>query len=157
MPQLEFSTYISQLFWFLISFGSFLIFNILYTTKKINFLFNNRNVSKSLSLNEILILEKQISNIENEISQIKKEVELKISLIIKNKTSILDEKRAYLDSEIISHYKIASERIKFNAKQYKDSIQVFSKDIINIVQDKVNLYININNVISDINDEKRFS
>ncbi|QED23765.1 ATP synthase subunit B family protein [Candidatus Deianiraea vastatrix] len=157
MPQLEFATYLSQAFWFLVSFGSLFAFNFLFTSKKISQIITARDVNKNTLFSKIAQLDKDIASVYSEISKVEKEMNLQIDNILSENSKVLEEKRAYIEKEISQYYTSSLSLLENAIKTYKADIKLLTQDVVSALSSKLHSSFGLNYIISNTENAKRLS
>lgn len=128
MPQLDFSLYISQIFWTIISFGVFYVSLKYFVLNKVEGIQVARSTKNQKMLDNISDMEQKLESIASEISEIKKLEIKKTEKIRSEMTSILHELRASLESE----YNTLKEE---KMSEYKQDIKDYSKSIASVAEE----------------------
>lgn len=141
MPQLEFSTWISQIFWLIIFFAMMYTLMTIFVVPRMQSIFARREqkIAGDLKRAEELRIEAEsILNDYNEQLQVTKQETEEIILNAKNNAlKIHDEKIAEFNEENIALTEIAIENIKKSKQEAMDNLDKIVSDIATDSIDKI--------------------
>lgn len=137
MPQLDFTFYISQAFWFFTSFSFVYIYFKFFANSKVNEIKNAKKSSTVNILQKISELEISIKNIKEQIINTKKKTEEGISILSARKNLQNLEMKALINNKISSLYSDSFDKIKSEVNDYSDVLQESLSKITKILSEKI--------------------
>lgn len=136
MPQLDLTFYISNVFWFLVSFSLIYTSISLFASKKIE-------VSIKERANNLLNLSEKINYCKTKseeiialIEKVKEDKKFQINALQKHTSSVLYEKRAQIESELSDYYEKTFDKSKLFIYDFKSKISSQEDDLSLIVKSK---------------------
>lgn len=121
MPQLDVTTYFSQIFWFLITFTLLFVFIKLFFTKRINFIFTERALLKQNIENKIVSLKKIVQKLHQEHADGLDEINNIASDIINDALAEIEEYASKLKGKYKQNINFEREQYISKLANYKDT------------------------------------
>jgi F-type H+-transporting ATPase subunit b len=126
MPQLDFSTYASQIFWLIITFAALYLYINLYAAPAIKDIFIARNKAISEAIEEgkrtLESAEKLQSELQEKITDVKNELEAKMASFNEKLKADQKKKQTDLENELAAEFRAHEKRVENHIKHIEPEL-----------------------------------